>query len=413
MLEAALVYSFKKHGQTFSLFVDSVKKKSEYWLEIQRSNGDVEVSEKVYSWDAAVHLLEEQQWTDYPNDKIELSFADWILKAKERTPGKGKVKKYNAQQRLLEILRRLEQNETIYMENAKREFAVKNAQIQRDIAALREFYQYSNKMIDYIRTEKGYQLTERGDYFTIDDALIVLLFLYGSRALNEKELKDFSNKIIALFSQIEQIKLREFFQSYLYTYKPVQEHSLFDLFYQCFQAISRKQILLFTYTNNAGVTKEREVLPNTISYHDGKFYLLARLKGREDAGPRFWQMDRINHCRISPHRFSKLPDDLKAGEYIQKAVNMYGGDPIKVRLRVAPSNVPFLKRKFPEVLVAISENQWYEAKLEVLGLNGIQLWILQQGPCVEVLEPLELRENIKTLIIQMHQMYFAQVKGRE
>jgi hypothetical protein len=93
---------------------------------------------------------------------------------------------------------------------------------------------------------------------------------------------------------------------------------------------------------------------------------------------------------------------------------MYVGDPMKVRLRLAPSNIEFLKRKFPEVSISRSqENQWYEAQLEVLGLMGIELWILQQGPSVELVEPPELRENLKNLIGQMYQLYFnpANVQG--
>ncbi|WP_026575739.1 helix-turn-helix transcriptional regulator [Bacillus sp. UNC438CL73TsuS30] len=411
MLEPTRVYSFKKEGWIYSLQVNSVKSKSEYWLEIEGSDGQIEISEKVYSWDAAVHLLESHNWTKYEMESFHRSFFDMISVAKGRKQNKLKPKKYNAQQRVLEILKMLERNEIIHMENATKEFNVKNPQIQRDISALREFYQYSNKEINYVRAKKGYELNVKGDYFTIDDALIVLLFLYGSRALNKEELKIFSDKMIGLFSNVEQIKLREFFQSYLYHYKPVQEQNLFELFYLCFQAISERKIIKFTYTNNAGITNEREVIPYTISYHDGKFYLLASMKGHEDKDPRTWQLDRMEGCSITNQRFSSLTSDLKVGEYILKAVNMYGGDPQTVRLKVARSNLSFLKRKFPDVSISpTNDSEWYEARLEVLGIMGIELWILQQGPYVEVLEPLELRENVKKLIGEMYHMYYEASK---
>jgi predicted DNA-binding transcriptional regulator YafY len=410
MLDASLVYSFIKGGKTYGLYVDSVRRRSEYWLEMKGRDGNVEISDKVYTWDEAVTLLENHEWTKYENHKIDISFADMIAAAKSRNSGE-KVKEYNAQERVLEILKRLERNETIKMEEAKSEFEVVNATIQRDIELLRDFYQHTNKEIDYVHAKKGYELNVKGDYFTIDDCLIILLFLYGSRALNKNELKVFSDKMIGLFSKSEQIKLREFFQSYLYYYKPIQEQNLFDLFYSCFQAISEKRLLTFTYTNNLGISKNREVVPYTISYHDGKFYLLARIRESENEAPRSWQMDRIKNLKISNKKFSSPPSNLKVGEYVQRAVNMYGGEVEKVRLKVAASNLEFLKRKFPEVSISPSdEADWYDVRLEVLGIMGIELWVLQQGPNVEVLEPIKLRNNVKKLVGQMHQMYFAREK---
>ncbi|MEH7085426.1 WYL domain-containing protein [Neobacillus drentensis] len=406
MLEAARIYSFKRDNLTYSLYVDSIRSKSEYWLEIKDGNGNIEMSEKFYSWNDAVNLLEEYDWANYEVDKIDLTFADMIGEARRRSLAQRR-RPYNAQQRLLEILKRLESNETLVMENATEEFGVGRDQIQRDIRTINEFLAHSNKNVEYIRAKKGYELNVRGDYFTLDDALIVLLLLYGTRALNKEELKQFSNKMISLFSQVEQIKLREFFQSYLYHYQPVQEQSLFELFYKCFQAISEKRTLKFTYTNNKGETSIKEVIPYTITYHDSKFYLFARLKGTVDESPRAFQMDRIQDCGITNQSFRLESSDIKIGEYVRRSFNMYVGDLQEVRLKVKDSNIPYLKRRFPKVSISPSiDNQWFDVELEVYGLQGIKLWILQQGQFVKVVAPLELREKVKQDISEMYQMYF-------
>jgi predicted DNA-binding transcriptional regulator YafY len=411
MLKASMVYSFKKDGEMYSLFTDSVRSQSEFWLEFVSADGKVEISEKVFSWDEAIGLLEDHNWTKYEMEKMDFSFTDLIVEAKRRSNEGVKFKHYNAQQRVLEILKRLQRNETIIMNNATEEFSVSRAQIQRDIKALNEFFTHSNKVAEYVRGKKGYDLNAKGDFFTIDDALIILLFLYGSRAFNKEELKRFSDKMIMLFSPSQQIKLREFFQSYLYHYKPVQEQDLFELFYTCFQAISQKRILKFTYTNNAGQTREREVIPFTIAYHDRKFYLFARRKGLEGGDPFPWQLDRIENCVITNQKFSLSPDDIKVGEYLQQAFYMYGGNLQKVRLKVKESNIPFLKRQFPVVSInATNAQEWLDVRLEVRGLEGIKLWVLQQGQYVEVLEPMELREKVKDDIAQMYHMYFETSK---
>ncbi|WP_462410647.1 helix-turn-helix transcriptional regulator [Neobacillus sp. Marseille-QA0830] len=408
MTNAYKVCRFRKNKQSITLYVDSVQRKSEYWLEVSAGNGEVATSEKVFTWNEALALLESHQWDQYETDYVDSAFFDLVMEAKKRMGGTAKAKGYNAQQRLLEILNRLERNETINVQQAIQEFKVKSTQIQRDIKALREFFQYTNQDIDYVRSKKGYELTEKGDYFSIHDALIVLLFLYGTRALNKEELKTFSEKIIRLFSRAEQIKIREFFQSYLYYYKPVQENNLFDLFYTCFEAITQKRYLKFAYTNNKGETKEREAAPFTITYHDRKFYLHARLKGLEDQEPYVFQLDRMGDCEMTNEKTHRQTDNMKIGEYAQKAFYMYAGDVVKVKLKIRKSNVDFLKRNFPEVIISgIGENDWVEARLEVMGYMGIKLWVLQQGPAVEVLEPAELREEVKELIAEMHGMYFA------
>ncbi|MEH7273687.1 helix-turn-helix transcriptional regulator [Neobacillus vireti] len=185
-------------------------------------------------------------------------------------------------------------------------------------------------------------------------------------------MKGLSDKIINLFSKAEQIKLRELFQSYLFHYHPVQEQNLFELFYMCFQAISQKHILKFAYTNNAGQTNIREVVPLTISYHDRKFYLIARRKGYEDGNPSLWQMDRIEDCKITNQKFSWSPTDANVGEFLQQAFFMHSGDLQKVRLRVKESNIPYLKRQFPLASMTPTTNsEWIEVRLEVRGLAGI------------------------------------------
>jgi predicted DNA-binding transcriptional regulator YafY len=409
LLNPSLVYSFKREQLTHSLFVDLVDGNMEFWIESKSSDRVVEVSHKVYSWDEAVLLLESFHWTDYEMAKMNNVYFDIIYEAKARTAGIRKTRNYNAQQRLLELLKRLERNETVIMDNVIEEFRVGRHQIQRDMKSINEFLEDSNRSVDYVRSKKGYDLNVTGDYFTIDDALIVLLMLYGTRALNKEELKNLSDKMIGLFSQVEQIKIKEFFRSYLFHYTPVQEKNLLHLFSICFQAISQRKVIKFSYTNNRGETKLREVEPLTITYHDRKFYFIGRLKGSAYQDPISFQMDRMGDCIVTKQKVLSSIPDVKVGEYLHKAFYMHRGEPQKVKLKVRDTNIDYLKRNSPNVFLQLSEeNHWYTAELEVLGLDGITLWILQQGQHVKVLEPTELHEKVKSIIGEMHQMYFEE-----
>jgi predicted DNA-binding transcriptional regulator YafY len=409
LLNPSLVYSFKRDQLTHSLFVDLVDGNMEFWLESKSSDGTVEVTDKVYSWDEAVGMLESFSWTNYEMAKMNNVYFDNIYEAKSRAAGTTKTRKYNAQQRLLELLKRLERNESIIMENVINEFKVGRHQIQRDMKSINEFLEDSNRNVEYVKSKKGYDLNATGDYFTLNDALIVLLMLYGSRALNKEELKSFSDKMIGLFSQVEQIKIREFFRSYLYHYSPVQEKNLLHLFSICFQAISQRQVLKFSYTNNSGETKLREVEPLTITFHDRKFYFIGRLKGSKYPDPISFQMDKMVDCIVSKQKVQSSISDMQVGEYVHKAFYMHRGEPQKVKLKVRDTNIEYLKRNSPNVSLRFSEeNHWYTAELEVLGLDGITLWILQQGQHVKVLEPIELHDKVKKIVGEMHQMYFEE-----
>jgi predicted DNA-binding transcriptional regulator YafY len=375
--------------------------KGVYWLEVTSPDGKVETTDKVHSWNGAVALLEANQWSKYELDHVAPVYFELILQERAKiTVGR---KDFNAQQRLLEVFKRLERGETVVVKQATEEFEIGRVQIQRDVKAINEYLEYSNKLVEYSRGEKGYRLNTKGDFFTIDDALFVLLLLYGSRTLNKEELKKFSGKMISLFSKDEQIKIREFFQSYLFHYEAVQEQNLFELFYTCFQAITQKRVLRFTYTNNRGETKTREVLPYTITYHDRKFYLLASKKGSETHEPFTWQLDRMADCEVLKQKFTA---SINVGEYIHKAVEMHGGEPQKVRMKVRDTNIEYLKRNFPKATVQPSgKGGWFDVQVEVLGFMGIKLWILKQGPNVEVIAPAQLREEVKQEISAMYQIY--------
>ncbi|MHC0037534.1 helix-turn-helix transcriptional regulator [Pseudoneobacillus sp. C159] len=372
-----------------------------YWLEVTSPNGKIETTDKVHSWNGALALLEANQWSQYQLDHVEPVYFDLIFQARSKTTGPRK--NFNAQQRLLEVYKRLERGETVVVKQATEEFDIGRVQIQRDVKAINEYLEYSNKLVEYNRGEKGYRLNTKGDFFTIDDALFVLLLLYGSRTLNKDELKKFSGKMISLFSIEEQIKIREFFQSYLFHYEAVQEQNLFELFYTCFQSITEKRLLRFTYTNNRGETKTREVQPYTITYHDRKFYLLASKKDSENSKPFTWQLDRMEASEVLKQKFSA---SINVGEYIHKAVEMHGGEPQKVRMKVRDTNIEYLKRNFPKAQVQPSaKGGWVDVQVEVLGYMGIKLWILKQGPHVEVVEPAQLREEVKQEIWAMYQIY--------
>ncbi|UYZ21737.1 helix-turn-helix transcriptional regulator [Mesobacillus jeotgali] len=405
-LDAVVVCRFLNENETYSLLVDSTQRRSVFWLEKKHGDEEAVLSEMVHSWADAVRLLKENDCFAYETDFVDPLFFDDFAAAR---PSIGRRRKYSAQERILEISRRIQSNEIVTVEGVVKEFNINRATLQRDIKVIRGTLEPYNKRVEYLRSEKGYGLNVDGDYFTIENALIMLMMLYGSRALNKEELKDISYKLTSLFSKTEQIKINEFFRSYLYHYKPVQEKPLLKLFETCFQAISNRRFVKFTYTNGRGEISVQEVIPVTITYHDRKFYLHAKKKDSDQ--PKAFVIDRIEDCIITVKRFvtSGLPESI--GDYIVKSAYMYSGKTVIVRMKVKETNIEFLMRNFPDAEVGpVLEGGWHNVQVEVNGLMGIKLWILQQGQHVEVLEPIDLREQVKLDVLEMHQLYFQPSK---
>lgn len=111
------------------------------------------------------------------------------------------------------------------------QYNVTEETIKRDISDIRFLYGDNHSAIIYNRTENAYQLVESEDVLSIQDCLLILTILYRSRGLNSKEMDELSHKLIKLFSDYEQIRIRKFFTSFKHHYKPIQEKDMLDLIY--------------------------------------------------------------------------------------------------------------------------------------------------------------------------------------
>lgn len=85
--------------------------------------------------------------------------------------------------------------------------------------------------------------------------------------------------------------------------------------------------------------------------------------------------------------------------------NMFNGNPVLVRLKVANVTVEYIQRALPEARI-ISENTTHTLmEVIVAGEEGILRWIFNQRQFVEVLSPQSLRERVKDSIKEMVKLY--------
>ncbi len=151
------------------------------------------------------------------------------------------------------------------------------------------------------------------------------------------------------------------------------------------------------------------VQPYVLKVYDRRWYLLGYLKERNAL--RTIALDRILNLKMLPNHFD-FPKDFDAKRYFANSVGIYVDEaqaPQVVRIRVVGSLVEYLRsspmhRSQEEVLTKHSQH-YSEFQYWLCLTPELTSRLLSMGESVEVLEPMELREEMKKKINTMFNFY--------
>lgn len=163
-------------------------------------------------------------------------------------------------------------------------------------------------------------------------------------------------------------------------------------------------------------TKERKhvVNPYYVAIANGKYYLV----GNND------KYDNITHFRLERISGAEILDamrkpkeqiaDFKDGQGLSKHmlehVYMFSGPSVHVILRVRPDGIndviDWLGRD-----IGIRKEEGYLLVDTVTNRQAMKYWAIQFGEKVEVLQPAELREDIRQTVAAMHERYNKDEQG--
>ena len=162
-----------------------------------------------------------------------------------------------------------------------------------------------------------------------------------------------------------------------------------------------REALLYQYrvtltyaARGRGLPEEYEVDPYTLIFHKGGLYLLGYARNRK--GLRTFAVERISGMTVGRERF-EIPEDFTAAEQLRRAFGIVDEPVMAVRLRFSA-----------EVAASVRERTWHRSQVvteepdgtlllsfEAGGRMEILAWILSFGNHVEVLQPGELREEVR------------------
>lgn len=144
--------------------------------------------------------------------------------------------------------------------------------------------------------------------------------------------------------------------------------------------------------------------PYTLVFHRGGLYLLGYAHNRQ--AMRTFAVERINRALKEAERF-ELPADFHPREHLRHAFGIVEESAVNVRVRFDPA-----------VAHAVRDRVWHPSQsVEDLADGGIVLsfeaggsmeivsWVLSYGHHAEILDPPELRAELKRIAAELAQMY--------
>ena len=294
----------------------------------------------------------------------------------------------------------------VTLEELKQKCGVSDRQIYRDLKTLEEQLELS-----IVRPERGQSQTGR---YKLDDAhslkigpeIAAAVFLSMLRqkgsplAPQINEIKDtliaalFKNRYSGQQDELEQLQRRVY----------VVEEQLLDLkrsgevILRLMDALKNNNVITITHcSQGSGGASSRELEPYGITSKHNTWYVIGYCQRSQEK--RTFRIDLIEKVTVHNHKKFVYPEDFNLEEYFGDSWGIYSSDEIKeVRIKVSPKVAYRYKRisyhpsqRVEEELADGSLIVYYKTS----GLLEFRGWVLGQGNLVEVLEPRELRLEMK------------------
>jgi len=326
--------------------------------------------------------------------------------------------------RILHLFEWLNKGEILSKETLCRKYNINEKTVQRDIGKLRDYLmEFHNKAdpIPYLRKEGGYALRDRvWSYQTNQQILATAKILLESRAFLREEIKPLIENLIMSATPEQRPKISEMLKNELFHYQELHHRRpLVELVWQLSNAICQQKVIDFFYTRQDGTKQPHSALPLAIMFSEFYYYLMViYLKNSPDGrsmSPLYpnqkfsviLRVDRLENVSITDKVFHPpYTQRFEEGELRKRIHFMYGGKRMNVKFRFWGSSIEAVQDKLPTAEVTMGSDGKYIVQAEVFG-DGVKMWLFSQLDKVEVLEPPELRAEMKQIAERIAEIYKA------
>jgi len=308
--------------------------------------------------------------------------------------------------RLLHILNLLRSRRNLRAADLAKECEVSDRTIYRDIISL------SSANIP-IYFDDGYKLLTDAFLpplnFSLEDYLFLKLGLSSTPlSINTplgKSAKRVLAKIDASLSQEVKNRLGDLGDPLRMSLKTTGDFSKLGLIFNLIeQSILNKRTIRLDYEALESGRNSRDIDPYALIFRRHSWYLLGFCHLRGEI--RVFRLNRIKKVTLTDKNFEKKPG-FSVEEFFKDSWEIYQGKPTEVKLRFFGKAVKVIEsgQHHPSENLIKQKDGSLLYSVRVKGTEEILMWILGFGEMVEVLEPEELRENIKETIRKIQKLY--------
>ncbi|MBU3195956.1 WYL domain-containing protein [Clostridium algidicarnis] len=316
---------------------------------------------------------------------------------------------------MLHMYSKVKNNESFTKEYIIDKFNVSKRTVTRYIKDLNNYFDeehIQNKII-YNRKKGVYEIEYKDTKVLNEkDILSICKVLLESKGFSKEEMEGIINKL--LYNCIFQDKkiVEKIIENELFNYVPTSHGKpLIDKLWDLSIAINNQEIIEIEYFKLSKNGKleikatKRNIKPLSIMFSEYYFYLSAFIEGMEYEFPTIYRVDRIgSFSNVNRKFYIEYSSRFEDGKFRKLIQFMQTGNLQKIRFKFTGKSLEAVLDRLPNAKV-LEENQGgYIIETEMFG-TGIKMWILSQGSSVEVLEPIEFREEIKSTIEKMKSNY--------
>jgi predicted DNA-binding transcriptional regulator YafY len=145
------------------------------------------------------------------------------------------------------------------------------------------------------------------------------------------------------------------------------------------------------YTASRDAMTERDLEPYGLVEHGGNWYVVGRCLLRDREMP--FRVDRIRTLRVTDRAFTP-PGDFDIERYLSPEMYFPTSRDVRVRVRVAPELVRWIREERPSSEVAPEPDGGAVVSLSVSQVEWLLSWLIQHGVQAEVISPPALRSRM-------------------
>ena len=327
--------------------------------------------------------------------------------------------------RTLDIYVRLCEGRVINKKEEAERFNVDERSIQRDIDEIRKYLADrvatspgETRSIEYSREQKGFiMLGGKGSLMTNSEILAASKILLESRAFTKIEMDNILEKMIAGCVPEKNMKLvSDLIANEKFHYVEIRNSSAIqDRLWEIGEEVKAQNLIEIQYRRGGdeGKMVSNVIQPLAIVFSEYYFYLIANIVKKSRNGeyekiypyPAVYRIDRILEYREIGIKFKvDYKNRFEEGVFRKRIQFMFQGKLMKIQFRYSGGNVEAILDRLPTARIRSDANGVQLVDAEVYG-KGILMWLLSLGDMIEVVRPKELRDEMKTMIQNMMNLY--------